>query len=130
MKKQEPPKPVLKSRLTEKTYYLITHPDVPDLYVENFGDRVFKLYGKFRGYSISDGILMGGDRNWPITLENIHRCGHFLLEQEIAERTAEAEKQAKKKAEPKKKFKPWECQSCGEQVGYLGRFFGFHVCTK
>lgn len=112
----------MKSIITTKTYYLITHPELPGHWIENYGDRMFIMkYPNSRVTSYMDGVAIGGDIHWEMTPENIHKCANHLLEEKIKEIRAEMEQ------DEIKARKSYECQDCGHLVGWLGRFFEFFV---
>ncbi len=120
----------IRSIITEKKYYLITNPHVPDLYIRNYGDRVFLLESTKGRWTEFPEVAFGGDKSWDITKENILRAGNFLLEEKLKERLAEQEAQKSKPTQ----FHWSQCQTCGDQIGLVGRFFHIfgllHKCKK
>lgn len=121
--------PEIRSTIREKTYYLITHPDVPDLYIENYGDRQFKLKPINGRWTEFPTVSFGGDFNWEITRENILRGANHILEERLAQ--INKAKEAKANKEEVKKYHWGQCQTCGAHIGLIGRFFHFfHLLHK
>jgi hypothetical protein len=114
------------SQLTKKTYNLITNPNLPGYSITNYGDRMFIMkYPNDRVTSYIDGITIGGDAHWDMTDENILKIADHLLEEKRKELETEKNKP--------KKYESYQCQKCGSNIGWLGRFlFGglLHECKK
>lgn len=116
----------MKSQIVDKKYYLITHPDLPGLYIENYCDRVFHLKPTGGRWTEFPEVSFGGDTKWEISKENILKGANFILEERI--------ERIKKENQGKIKYHWSQCQSCGDDIGLIGRgfhFFGLlHKCLK
>ena len=89
--------------MVEKKYYLITHPRLPGLRIENHGDRKFEMHeGRCTSFPT---VEFGGDPNWEITEENIHKGAESILADIVRNRLDEKEKKA---SAPPKKRSFWE----------------------
>ena len=97
----------MKSILKKKSYYIITHPDWPSAWMENYGDREFR-FRSGRSTTTHMDVSLGGDIHWPITKQNILLIGDYLFEQHIAQKKAELEQIRVDAEQAAKKKKRWK----------------------
>ena len=97
----------MKSILKKKTYYLITHPDLPGYSVTNYGDRKFRLNGRYLRATTISTVSIDGDENWDITEKNILAVAEHLLEEEIEINKKEIAEEKAKESKLKKWWRFW-----------------------
>ena len=86
----------MKSTMKKKSYYLFTHPQLPEYVIENFGDRTMLLkFGRCTQYKH---VRFSGDVNWDITEENIHRAAEAVFNSQIKEFEQEQKEEQERKS--------------------------------
>lgn len=116
--------------LTKGTYYIFTDSRVKDVFIENFGDRVF-YSRRTRGgsYSTWANTLVGGNPDWEISESTLQSIAHDIFGRIIENRAQEAAEEEAQKPKKEQRFgtpgnRPsWTCQDCGAGIGFLGRGF-------
>ena len=87
----------MKTTITKKSYYLLTHPDVKYCYIKNYGDRQFEVRGNNGRWTEFPTVAIKGDLKWEITEENIQKAANAIFEDKIKEEELEKTQKPKNK---------------------------------
>ena len=118
------------TKIVKGQYYIFTDSRVNDLFLENFGDRVF-YSRRTRGgsYSTWANTLVNGNPDWEMNEETLIGIAKDIFTTILKGRAKEAAEEEAQKPKKNVKFgtpgnRPsWTCQDCGAGIGYFGRCF-------